>query len=105
MVSLVNDDIGCHSPTPTVINSQHLVLHSYLQQEADKPAEWFLFNDFSIEPSSSEDTLYFSHPWRIPICFVYENVDYDSDLLNSLLTGPLRPTQPFYSSISLGAPN
>ena len=127
VISLVNDNLGCYTPTqsptpssPIVTKSkQHLVCHSLKgqqsqqsqqgQQEMEKEGEgkresgWFLFNDFCINPSSEEDSLLFTQPWKTPICFLYENVDCKKDISLSALTVSSSPS--FYSTASLGAPN
>lgn len=103
IVSLINDTIELSSQYHS---SQHLVLHSFLQQEPSKPFEWYLFNDFCIQPATEEDALSFTQPWKIPLCFVFENIDYDKEVIAPLFNTTIHPPlQSFYSSTSLGAPN
>ena len=104
VISLINDEEGCFSAVHPPV-TQHLVLHSLLQQQQEKPAEWYLFNDYSICNSSEQDALSFTQSWKTPICFVFENTDYDSEVIPSILSASQRPAQPFYSLTSLGAPN
>lgn len=107
VVSLINDDLGNTSPTPvpSFVNAQHLVLQSLLRQEPDSLPQWYLFNDFCIQPSTEAEALSFVQPWKTPVCFVFKNVDFDESIVSTLVSSPRSTPQPFYTVSSLGAPN
>ena len=76
----------------------HLVLHTLVTQGA-YDAQWFSFNDYCITPTTEESALTFTTPWKQPICLVYKNAVMKP--LHIAIPSP----PPFYSSVSLGAPN
>lgn len=110
VLSLVTDDVVPRSPTPSdtssssssLVNS-HLVLHTSHHTTGN---QWYCFNDYCIHASSLQDALLFTEEWKAPICLVYCCRDIPDDNLLALLNAPCRPIPPpFYSPVSLGAPD
>ena len=112
VLSLVTDDVVPRSPTSfdtsssssssSLVNS-HLVLHTSHHATGN---QWYCFNDYCIHASSIHDALLFTEEWKAPICLVYCCRDIPDDNLLALLNAPCRPIPPpFYSPVSLGAPD
>eukprot|EP00743_Colponemidia_sp_Colp-15_P008970 GILK01009787.1.p1 GENE.GILK01009787.1~~GILK01009787.1.p1 ORF type:complete len:1312 (+),score=250.87 GILK01009787.1:55-3990(+) len=61
------------------------------QEEDEAASDWYLFNDFHITPTSRDDVVNLTPPWRTPSVLYYSRVDLEHIVLTPVETSPIQP--------------